>query len=94
VTSRQPETSCKLEEDSLVCKSPPADGGEETLSDLAGPRSEKKVPQETEVSVEESGKTRDGVSGRPQEEDSLDGGESFPFCLYSISKMLRTWAFA
>ncbi|XP_075278660.1 torsin-1A-interacting protein 2 isoform X2 [Opisthocomus hoazin] len=73
VTSRQPETSCKLEEDSLVCKSPPADGGEETLSDLAGPRSEKKVPQETEVSVEESGKTRDGVSGRPQEEDSLDG---------------------
>ncbi|KAM7107054.1 TOIP2 protein, partial [Ciconia maguari] len=72
VTSRWPETSCKPEEDSLVCKSPTADGGETTLSDSAGPTVEEKVPQETEVSLEESGKTRDGVSGRSQEEDDLD----------------------
>ncbi|NXH70261.1 TOIP2 protein, partial [Hydrobates tethys] len=72
VTSRWPETSCKPEEDSLVCKSPTADGGEMTLSDSAGPTVEEKVPQETEVSLEESGKTRDGVSERSQEEDDLD----------------------
>ncbi|NXW58218.1 TOIP2 protein, partial [Eurystomus gularis] len=71
VTSRQPETSCKPEEDSLVCKSPTAGEGEMTVSDLAGPRVEKKVPQETEVSLEESGKTRDGVSERSQEDDNL-----------------------
>ncbi|XP_075364064.1 torsin-1A-interacting protein 2-like isoform X2 [Mycteria americana] len=72
VTSRWPETSCKPEEESLVCKSPTADGGETTLLDSAGPTVEEKVPQETEVSLEESGKTRDGVSGRSQEEDDLD----------------------
>ncbi|NXF50841.1 TOIP2 protein, partial [Oceanites oceanicus] len=72
VTSRWPETSCKPEEDSLVCKSPTADGGETTLSDSAGPTVEEKVPQETEVSLEESGKTRDGVSERSQEENDLD----------------------
>ncbi|XP_050757009.1 torsin-1A-interacting protein 2-like isoform X2 [Gymnogyps californianus] len=67
-TSRWPETSCKAEEDSLVCTSPTADGGEMTLSDSAGPTVEEKVPQETE----ESGKTRDGVSERSQEEDDVD----------------------
>ncbi|KAM9619532.1 uncharacterized protein TOR1AIP2 isoform 2-T3 [Morphnus guianensis] len=72
VTSRWPETSCKPQEDSLVCKSPTLDGGEMTLSDSAGPTVEEKVPQETEVSLEESGKTRDGVSERSQEEDDLD----------------------
>ncbi|XP_076195789.1 uncharacterized protein TOR1AIP2 isoform X1 [Aptenodytes patagonicus] len=72
VTSRWPETSGKPEEDSMVCKSPTADGGETTLSDSAGPTVEEKVPQETEVSLEESGKTRDGVSERSQEEDDLD----------------------
>ncbi|KAM6199456.1 torsin-1A-interacting protein 2-like isoform 2-T2 [Sarcoramphus papa] len=71
-TSRWPETSCKAEEDSLVCTSPTADGGEMTLSDSAGPTVEEKVPQETEVSLEESGKTRDGVSERSQEEDDVD----------------------
>ncbi|NXI57733.1 TOIP2 protein, partial [Chloroceryle aenea] len=72
VMSKQPEISCKPEEDSLACKSPTADGGETTGSDLAGPRVEEKVPQETEISLEESGKTRDGVSERSQEEDNLD----------------------
>ncbi|KAF1580972.1 UNVERIFIED_CONTAM: Torsin-1A-interacting protein 2, partial [Eudyptes robustus] len=72
VTSRWPETSGKPEEDSMVCKSPTADGGEMTLSDSAGPTVEENVPQEMEVSLEESGKTRDGVSERSQEEDDLD----------------------
>ncbi|NXJ95196.1 TOIP2 protein, partial [Corythaixoides concolor] len=72
VTSRWPETSCKPEEDSSVCKSPTADEGERTLSDLAVPTVEEKVPQETQVSLEESGKTRDGVSERPLEEDDSD----------------------
>ncbi|NWU68017.1 TOIP2 protein, partial [Pterocles burchelli] len=71
-TSRRPETSCKAEEDSLVCKAPNADEGETTQSDSAGPPVEEKVPQETEVSLGESGKTRDGVSARCQEEDGLD----------------------
>ncbi|KAF1475779.1 Torsin-1A-interacting protein 2, partial [Pygoscelis antarcticus] len=72
VTSRWPETSGKPEEDSTVCKSPTADGGETTLSDSAGPTVEEKVPQETGVSLEESEETRDGVSERSQEEDELD----------------------
>ncbi|NXO47014.1 TOIP2 protein, partial [Aramus guarauna] len=72
VTSRGPETSCKAEEDSLVCKSPTADGREMTLPHSAGPTVEEKVLQETEVSLEESGKTRDGVSERSREEDDLD----------------------
>ncbi|NXE75311.1 TOIP2 protein, partial [Cochlearius cochlearius] len=71
VTSRWPETSCKPEEDSLVCKSPTADEGEMTLLDSADPTVEK-VPQETEVSLEESGKTRDGVSERSHEDNDLD----------------------
>ncbi|KAM6124102.1 uncharacterized protein TOR1AIP2 [Pterocles gutturalis] len=71
-TSRRPETSCKAEEDSLVCKAPIADGGETTQSDSADPPVEEKVPQEAEVSLGESGKTRDGVSARSQEEDGLD----------------------
>ncbi|NXT23859.1 TOIP2 protein, partial [Syrrhaptes paradoxus] len=70
-TSRRPETSCKAEEDSLVCKAPIADGGETTQSDSADPPVEK-VLQETEVSLGESGKTRDGVSAGSQEEDGLD----------------------
>ncbi|KAM6305677.1 uncharacterized protein AAHN32_004877 [Aegotheles albertisi] len=71
VTSRWPETSCKPEDDSLVCKSPTADG-EMTLLDSAAATAEEKVPQESEVSLEECGKTRDGVLERPQEEDGLD----------------------
>ncbi|XP_065698757.2 torsin-1A-interacting protein 2 isoform X2 [Patagioenas fasciata] len=72
VTSRCPETSCKPEEDSLVSKSPTAGGGETTLSDLTSPTVEEQVNQETEVSLAESGKTRDGISERSQEEDGLD----------------------
>ncbi|NXL67546.1 TOIP2 protein, partial [Chordeiles acutipennis] len=72
VTSGWPETSCKPEDDSLVCKSPDADGGETTLLDSAGPTVEGEVPQETEASLEESAKTRDGLSERSQEEDKLD----------------------
>ncbi|NWW99199.1 TOIP2 protein, partial [Caloenas nicobarica] len=91
VTSRCPETSCKPEEDSLVSKSPTADGGETTLSNLTSPTVEEQVNQETEVSLEESGKTRDGISERSQEEDDLDEGESLPIPVYSISKMMTTW---
>ncbi|KAM9009473.1 torsin-1A-interacting protein 2-like isoform 3-T3 [Ara ararauna] len=71
VASRWPETSCKLEEDSSVCESATPDG-DTTLSDLAGPTAEEKVHQETEIALEESGKTNDGVSKRCQEEDDLD----------------------
>ncbi|XP_030351148.1 torsin-1A-interacting protein 2 isoform X2 [Strigops habroptila] len=72
VASRWPETSCKPEEDSSVCKSLTADGGETTLSDLAGRTVEEEVHHETEISLEESGKTGDGVSERYQEKDDLD----------------------
>ncbi|XP_064310572.1 torsin-1A-interacting protein 2-like isoform X1 [Phalacrocorax carbo] len=71
VKSRQPETSCKPEEDSLVCESATTDGGETTPSDSAGPTVEEVAPQETEVSLDESGKTRDGVSEGCLEEDNL-----------------------
>ncbi|KAM6397585.1 torsin-1A-interacting protein 2 isoform 2-T2 [Pluvialis apricaria] len=71
VTSRWPEPSCKPEEDSLVCKSSTADRGEMTLLDSAGSTADENVPQETEVSLEESRKTRDDVSERSQEEDDL-----------------------
>ncbi|NXA15647.1 TOIP2 protein, partial [Sapayoa aenigma] len=70
VTSR-PETSCKPEEDSSVYEST-ADGGETALPGLAGPTVEEKAPQEAEISLEESGKTRDGASERSQEEEDLD----------------------
>ncbi|NWV27921.1 TOIP2 protein, partial [Origma solitaria] len=71
VTSRWPETSCQPGEDSAVCEST-ADRGETTLLGLAGPTVEKKAPQETEVLLEESEKTREGVSERPQEKGDLD----------------------
>ncbi|XP_048169212.1 torsin-1A-interacting protein 2-like isoform X3 [Corvus hawaiiensis] len=71
VTSRGPETSCKPEEDSSVCEST-ADGGETTLLGLAGSTVEEKAPQETEVLLEESDKTREGVSERPLEKEDLD----------------------
>ncbi|NWI58816.1 TOIP2 protein, partial [Calyptomena viridis] len=70
VTSR-PETCCKPEEDSSVHEST-ADGGETTLPGLAGPTVENKAPQEAEISLEESEKTRDGASERSQEEKDLD----------------------
>ncbi|NXH11756.1 TOIP2 protein, partial [Bucco capensis] len=73
VTSKLPETSCKPEEDTSVCKSPTADGGETALSDLAGLGVEEKVPQETKVSLEESGKTKDDSLERSQEDADLDG---------------------
>ncbi|XP_074454438.1 torsin-1A-interacting protein 2-like isoform X2 [Larus michahellis] len=72
VTRRCPEKSCKPEEDSLVCKSPTADREETILLDSASPTVEEKVPQETEVSPEESRKTRDGASETSQKEDDLD----------------------
>ncbi|XP_054021439.1 torsin-1A-interacting protein 2 [Dryobates pubescens] len=68
VTSRWPETSCRPEEDPLLRKSPPADGGETSLSDLGDSRVEEKVPQGTEVSV----KKRDDVSERSQDKNDLD----------------------
>ncbi|NWT72670.1 TOIP2 protein, partial [Prunella himalayana] len=70
VTSRWPETSCKPEEDSSVCESA-ADGGETTLVGSVGPTLEEKAAQETEVLLEESDKTREGVSARPLEKDDL-----------------------
>ncbi|NXC25146.1 TOIP2 protein, partial [Campylorhamphus procurvoides] len=69
VTSR-PE-SCRQEEDSSVCESS-AGGTETTLPSIAGPTTEKMAPQETEVSLEEPGKTRDGASERSQEKEGLD----------------------
>ncbi|NXJ21784.1 TOIP2 protein, partial [Dicrurus megarhynchus] len=71
VTSRGPETSCKPEEDSSVCEST-ADGGETILLGLAGPTVEEKAPQETEVLLEESAKTREGVSERRLEKEDSD----------------------
>ncbi|XP_027596449.1 torsin-1A-interacting protein 2-like isoform X2 [Pipra filicauda] len=70
VTSRS-ETSCKPEQDSSV-REPSAGGGETTLPGLAGPTLEEKAPQETEILLEEAGKTRDGASERSQEEKDLD----------------------
>ncbi|NXP24736.1 TOIP2 protein, partial [Scytalopus superciliaris] len=70
VTSR-PENSCKPKEDSSVCE-PSAGGGKTTLPGIAGPTMQEKAPQETEVSLEEPGKARDGVSERSQEKDNLD----------------------
>ncbi|NXS35377.1 TOIP2 protein, partial [Pomatostomus ruficeps] len=71
VTNRWSETSCKPEEDSSVCKST-ADGRETTLLGLAGPTVEEKAPQETEVLLEDSDKTREGVSEGPLEKENLD----------------------
>ncbi|NXM23688.1 TOIP2 protein, partial [Oxyruncus cristatus] len=69
VTSRS-ETSCKPEEDSSVHE--PTAGEETTLLGLAGPSLEEKALLETEVLLEEPGKTRDGASERSQEEKDLD----------------------
>ncbi|NWX27132.1 TOIP2 protein, partial [Notiomystis cincta] len=77
VTSRWPETSCKTEEESSVCKST-ADGGETTQLGLAGLTAEEKAAQESEVLPEESDKTRESVSERPLEKEDLDEGESLP----------------
>ncbi|NWW11350.1 TOIP2 protein, partial [Oreocharis arfaki] len=71
VTGRCPETSCKPEEDSSVCESA-ADGGETALLGFAGPTVEEKAPQESEVLLEESDKTGEGVSERPLEKEGLD----------------------
>ncbi|NXI88714.1 TOIP2 protein, partial [Rhipidura dahli] len=71
VTSRRPETSRKPKEDSSVCEST-ADGGETTLLGVAGPTEEEKAPQEAEVLLEESDKTREGVSERPLEKEDSD----------------------
>ncbi|NXC02525.1 TOIP2 protein, partial [Orthonyx spaldingii] len=71
VTSRWPETSCKPEEQSSVCEST-ADGEETTLLGLASPTVEEKGPQEIEALLEESDKTREGVSERPLEKEDLD----------------------
>ncbi|XP_021260586.1 torsin-1A-interacting protein 2 isoform X2 [Numida meleagris] len=77
VTSTLPETSCKPEEDSSERKPPAAHGGEVTLTALDGPTvespQEAQVPQETVVSLEESGETKDDASERSQEENGLDG---------------------
>ncbi|XP_027514351.1 torsin-1A-interacting protein 2-like isoform X2 [Corapipo altera] len=74
-TLEQPVTSrsetCKPEQDSAVHE-PTAGGGETTLLGLAGPTLEEKAPQETEILLEEPGKTRDGASERSREEKDLD----------------------
>ncbi|NWV32485.1 TOIP2 protein, partial [Grantiella picta] len=71
VTSRWPETSCKPGKDSAVCELA-AHGAETTLLGLAGPTAEEKAPQETEVLLEESEKTRESISERPQGKEDLD----------------------
>nr|XP_013798723.1 PREDICTED: torsin-1A-interacting protein 2-like isoform X1 [Apteryx mantelli mantelli] len=74
VTNSWPDTSCKPEEkDPAVGESTTADRGEVTHSGLTSFTAEEKVPQETKVSMEESGKTGDGVSERSQAEDDTDG---------------------
>ncbi|NXO91983.1 TOIP2 protein, partial [Certhia brachydactyla] len=70
VTRRWPETSCKTE-DSSVCESA-AGGVETTLLSSAGTTLEEKAAQETEVLLEESDKTREGVSERLLEKEDLD----------------------
>ncbi|NXV43773.1 TOIP2 protein, partial [Uria aalge] len=75
VTRRCPEKSCKPEEDSLVCKSPTADREETILLDSSGSTVEEKVPQKTEVSLEVSGKTRDGASERSHKEENVEKGK-------------------
>ncbi|NXP08409.1 TOIP2 protein, partial [Thinocorus orbignyianus] len=72
VTSRSSETTFKPEEDSLVCETPDAGRGKTAMLNSAGPTVEEKIPQETEVSLEESEKTRDGVTESSQKEESLD----------------------
>ncbi|NXA53651.1 TOIP2 protein, partial [Nothocercus julius] len=74
VTSSCPGTSCKPEKDPSVGESSTADGGDMTDSGLAGPTGEKKVLQETKVTLEESGETGDDASERSQAEDDMDGG--------------------
>ncbi|KAI1236482.1 hypothetical protein IHE44_0014730 [Lamprotornis superbus] len=75
VKSRWPETSCKKEEDSSVCKSA-GDGGETTLLGSAGPTLEEKAAHETEVMPEESDNTSEDVSERPLEKEELDQGDT------------------
>ncbi|XP_053929604.1 torsin-1A-interacting protein 2 isoform X2 [Cuculus canorus] len=70
--SRQRETSCKPEEESLLCKSPAADGGKTTSLDLAAHPVKMEIPQETELSLRESGKRRDNTSEGPRKDDDLD----------------------
>ncbi|NWR84466.1 TOIP2 protein, partial [Furnarius figulus] len=69
VTSRS--ETCRQEEDSSVCESS-AGGTETTLPSIAGPTIEEKAPQETEVSLEEPGKTKDVASVRCQKKEDLD----------------------
>ncbi|XP_014730304.1 PREDICTED: torsin-1A-interacting protein 2 isoform X2 [Sturnus vulgaris] len=71
VTSRWPETSCKTEEDSSVCKSA-GGGGATALLGSAGPTLEEKAAHETEVLPEESDNTREDVSEGPLEKEDLD----------------------
>ncbi|NXK26085.1 TOIP2 protein, partial [Arenaria interpres] len=71
-TSRSHETTCKPEEDSLVYKTSTAGEGKKNMLNSDGTTAEEKVPQKTEESQEESGKTGDGVSERSQKEDNLD----------------------
>ncbi|XP_058699012.1 torsin-1A-interacting protein 2 isoform X2 [Poecile atricapillus] len=74
VTSRWLETSCKPEEDSSTYESA-ANGGETTLLGSSGPTLQEIGAQETEVLLEESDKTREGVSERPLEKEDLDEAE-------------------
>ncbi|KAF4799843.1 torsin 1A interacting protein 2 [Turdus rufiventris] len=71
VTSRQPEASCKSEEDSSACESA-AYGGETPLLGTAGSTLEEKAAQETDVLPAEATKTQEHVTKRPQEKEDLD----------------------
>lgn len=79
----------------MPCKSPTADGGETALSDLAGSRVDENVLQETKAPLKEPMKTRHDFLERSQEKDDLDKGdldkgESLPFSVQSIEKMLMS----
>ncbi|NXJ05148.1 TOIP2 protein, partial [Odontophorus gujanensis] len=92
-TSTCTETSCKPEEDSSVCKPPAAHGGEVTLTELDSPTvetpQEAQVPQETEVSLEESGERKDDASERSQEENDLDRARLGQTEIHSVGDSLQ-----
>ncbi|XP_065600828.1 torsin-1A-interacting protein 2 isoform X2 [Cyrtonyx montezumae] len=93
VTSTWTETSCKPEEDSSVCKPPAARGGEVTVTELDSPTvetpQEAQVPQETEVSLEESGERKDDASERSQEENDLDRARLGQTEIHSVGDSLQ-----
>ncbi|NWH79642.1 TOIP2 protein, partial [Piaya cayana] len=72
MTTRQPETSCRPNEESVACTSPAATGGKTTLVGLAAHPVDVEIPRETEVSLGESRKRRDDASETSQKKNDSD----------------------